>query len=424
MECTVVLHEAHGLCLWASVMKYVIIIPDGGADHPLKELEGQTAFEAAVIPYTDRISIEGRQGTAVTTPAGFPCGSDVCSLCLLGYDPVRYHKGRAPLEAEALGLQMSPSDWVFRINLITVVDGGFADHSAGAIPSEQGAQLLADVSRELNLPDQRLELFPGVSYRNIMIDRSGERNWSALETTPPHDVPGQVVCRHMPTGCPDAQVLCDLITNSAAVLAEHPINRARRDNGQLPATHLWPRGQGRRPQMDSFESRFRLRGAIITAVDLLAGIAGFIGWDRLDVPGQSSYHEQNDYAAAAKHAIDALDRYDIVCAHFECPDEASHAADAATKVKSIEAIDQHVVSPMLEHLHQRGEPWRVLYLPDHYTSVATRKHDDTPVPLAMCGHRITSVLQKPFNEHNSDESDMHIEYGHELMEYFLRGSQA
>jgi len=113
-----------------------------------------------------------------------------------------------------------------------------------------------------------------------------------------------------------------------------------------------------------------------------------------------------------------------VCAHFECPDEASHAADAATKVKSIEAIDQHVVSPMLEHLHQRGEPWRVLYLPDHYTSVATRKHDDTPVPLAMCGHRITSVLQKPFNEHNSDESDMHIEYGHELMEYFLRGSQA
>lgn len=398
-------------------MKYAIIIPDGAADHPLDELDGRTPFQVARKPHTDRISTEGRQGTVATTPEGFSCGSDVCTMSLLGYDPVRYHTGRAPLEATALGIELAPSDWVFRVNLVTILDQRMVDHSAGQITSAEGLRLLSEFAAEL--PDAALRLHPGVSYRNIMVDAAGRRDWSRVKTTPPHDVPGEPVRKHLPSGR-HADLLVDVIRRSERFFADHDINRTRRDLGELPATHLWPWGQGRRPALDAFEQRHGLRGAMITAVDLLAGLAGLIGWQRLDVPGQTSYHD-TDYAAAGRHAVEALDGYDLVCVHVEAPDEASHAADAATKVAAIEAIDEHVVGPLLAALAARGPEHRVLYLPDHYTAVGTRKHDPTPVPFAMGGHRVHAVLRRPFNEVNAAESDLHIGYGHELMEYFLRG---
>ncbi|MBI1336169.1 MAG: cofactor-independent phosphoglycerate mutase [Phycisphaera sp.] len=403
-------------------MKYVIVIPDGAADHPLDELEGQSPFEAARKPSIDRISTEGRQGTVATTPQGMPCGSDVCSLCLLGYDPTHYHKGRAPLEAAALGIELHETDWVFRVNLVTVIDGLMQDHSAGHISSDEGEQLLRSLAKQLDLPG--MTLYPGVSYRNIMVDASAHlrnaepRDWSELVTTPPHDIPGEPIRKHLPKGGPYAQLLHDMIAQSQVILQDHEINQARTEAGVMPATHVWPWGQGRKPVMETFESRFGLRGAMITAVDLLAGIAQFIGFDRLDVPGQTSYHD-NDYAATGKHAIAALDKYDLVCVHVEAPDEASHAGDAKTKVAAIEAIDQHVVGPLLSALEQHSPDWRMLVMPDHYTSVSTRKHDATPVPFAMAGKRIHSVLKRPFNERNASLSDLHIAFGHELMEYFL-----
>jgi 2,3-bisphosphoglycerate-independent phosphoglycerate mutase len=404
-------------------MKYVIIIPDGAADHPLQALDGRTAFEAAHKPCTDRLSIEGRQGTVSTTPPGMPCGSDVCSMSLLGYDPTRYHKGRAPLEAAALGIELDPADWIFRVNLVTVIDGKMQDHSAGHITSKEGSILLADLAQHLDLPE--MTLYPGVSYRNIMVDSSGRagsgkgRNWAGLVTTPPHDVPGEPMKKHLPTGNPHAAMLQDLIFKSEAFFKEHEINVTRRELGELPATHLWPWGQGQKPVIPSFESRFGLKGAMITAVDLLAGIAGFIQWDRLDVPGQTSYHD-TDYAAAGRYAIAALQKYDVVCVHIEAPDEASHGADAKTKVAAIEAMDKHIVGPIHEALRIRhGDDWRILYLPDHYTAVSTRKHDPTPVPFALCGKSIRGVLKRPFTEANAAEADLHINYGHELMEYFL-----
>ncbi len=401
-------------------MKYVIVIPDGAADFPLEELDGRTPFEAAHKPHTDSLSLEGRQGTVATTPTGFPCGSDVCSMSLLGYDPRKYHTGRAPLEAEALGIELSPEDWVFRVNLVTVLDGKMRDHSAGHITSEEGARILADFARGFDFSDfDAVTLYPGVSYRNIMVDGSGRRDWSALRTTPPHDIPGEPIREYLPAGGEHDELLQRLIAQSEAFLVDHEVNRERREMGELPVTHLWPWGQGRRPVMPPFLEKYGLRGAMITAVDLLAGIAGFIGWDRLDVPGQTSYHD-TDYTAAGRHAIAALDHYDIVCVHIESPDEASHAADAATKVAAIEAIDEHVVGPLLEALRKRGDDWRLLYLPDHYTSAATRKHDPTPVPFTMAGKRIRSVLHRPFTEANAGESDLRVEHGHELMEYFLR----
>ncbi len=401
-------------------MKYVIIIPDGAADHPLEQLDGKTPFEAARKPHTDRLAAEGRQGTVSTTPPGMGCGSDVCVMSMLGYDPRLYHKGRAPLEAAAMGIDLALTDWVFRVNLVTAIDGRMQDHSAGHISSDEGRQLLTDLAGHLHMPG--MTLYPGVSYRNIMVDSSGAsgqaRDWSELKTTPPHDVPGEPIRNHMPVGGPHAAMLQDMILQSEAFFATHEINQTRRELGELPATHVWPWGQGQRPAMPSFDSRFGLRGAIITAVDLLAGIAAFIGWDRLDVPGQTSYHD-TDYAAAGRYAIAALDRYDLVCVHAEAPDEAAHASDPATKVAAIEAMDTHIVGPMYQALQDRGADYRILYMPDHYTAAATRKHDPTPVPFLLCGRRIRGVVSRPFTERNAEAADLHIQFGHELMEYFL-----
>jgi 2,3-bisphosphoglycerate-independent phosphoglycerate mutase len=413
-------------------MKYVIIIPDGAADYPLDELDGRTPLEAARKPNMDRVSTEGRQGTVATTPEGFQCGSDVCTMSLLGYDPRQYHKGRAPLEAAALGIDLAATDWVFRVNLVTVIDGKMQDHSAGHISSDEGRKLLTDFAHRLGGSSEwsDLVLYPGVSYRNIMVDKSASpapgrggaghaRDWSSLKTTPPHDVPGEPIRKHLPTGGPHAKLLQQMIAESEVFFADHEINLTRRELGELPATHVWPWGQGKRPTMPTFESRFGLRGAMITAVDLLAGIAAFIGWDRLDVPGQTSYHD-TDYAAAGRYGVAALADYDIVCIHVEAPDEASHQADAKTKVAAIEAIDERVVGPVLTALEDRRDDWRLLVLPDHYTRVATRRHDPTPVPFAMCGRSVNAVLKQPFCEAAANASDLHIEHGHELMEYFLR----
>ncbi len=408
-------------------MKYVIIIPDGAADGPLNELDGLTPFEAASKPFTDALAREGRVGTVATTPEGMGCGSDICCMSLLGYDPVLYHTGRAPLEAAALGIELDPADWVFRLNIVTVIEQMMQDHSAGHITSDEGRRLLEDFAATIDVPD--LLLYPGVSYRNIMVDVSGRadatgaaRDWSKLETTPPHDIPGEPIQRHLPRGPVHAKVLVDMIERSGALFEDHEINHTRRELGEMPATHIWPWGEGRRPSMEHFEQRFGLKGAMITAVDLLAGISQFIGWDRLDVPGQTSYHD-NDYAAAGQHAIAALHDYDVVCVHVEAPDEAAHAADASTKVAAIEAIDAHIVGPVHAALEAGfQDQWRVLYLPDHYTRCDTRKHDPHPVPFMIAGRNMRGLVPRKFTESDAEQSDLHVAYGHELMEYFLFGA--
>ncbi|WP_428386607.1 cofactor-independent phosphoglycerate mutase [Mucisphaera sp.] len=397
-------------------MRYVIIIPDGAADMPLEDLDGKTPFEAAAIPNMDRLAASGRLGTAVTTPSGMPCGSDTCSMCLLGYDPAKYHTGRAPLEAAALGIALSDTDWIFRVNLVTVVEGLMQDHSAGAIRSDEGRQLLEAIEAAAAI--EGMTFHPGVSYRNIMVDRSGSRDWSKLVTVPPHDVPGEPIRKHLPKGAKDAELLQDLIATSEIVFAEHDVNLTRQEMGEAAATHVWPWGQGLKPQLPPFSEVYGRRGAMITAVDLLAGISELIGWDRLDVPGQTSYHD-NDYEAAGRHGIAALNDYDVVCVHIEAPDEASHAGDAATKVAAIEAIDKHVVGPIHESLEARGENWRMLIMPDHYTSVETRKHDPTPVPFLIAGHKMNGIVERPFTEEAANGADLKIAHGHELMEFFL-----
>lgn len=414
-------------------MKYALIIPDGGADEPLSELGGKTPFEAAETPNIDALAKIGRVGRCVTTPPGFIAGSDVCSMTLCGYDAREYHTGRAPLEAAALGLDPGASDWIFRMNFVTIENGRMKDHSAGALDEDEALQLVEAIRDAWAHVDPELasgiELTPGVSYRNIVVDSSGA-SYEELETQPPHEIPNASIQEKGPKG-PGSDRVLRLMSIAAEALGKHPVNAKRISEGKNPANGVWIWGQGTRPQTPDFQERFGVRGAMITAVDLLAGIAKYIGWDRLDVPGLSSFHD-NDYKAQGEATIAALDEYDLVCSHVESPDECSHQGDWKTKVAAIESIDREIVGPTVEKLRTFGdaesdrnaEGWRLLILPDHYTLCSTRVHANTPSPILMAGAWIRSLVERPYTEAAANESDLVIDPGADLMEYFLKGGLA
>ncbi|HTV48337.1 MAG TPA: cofactor-independent phosphoglycerate mutase [Phycisphaerae bacterium] len=397
-------------------MKYAIIIPDGAADSPLEELGGKTPLEAANKPNMDQVASIGRLGTVCTTPPDYSAGSDVCTLCLLGYAPAEYHPGRAPLEAAAMGLKLDLSDWVFRCNFVTIVDGKMVDHSAGHIKDSEARQLLEALSKAL-APDSSISpvrFYPGVSYRNLMTYRGAD--FSKVKTTPPHDIPGEEIKNHLPRG-QGSEPLLQMMQRARVVLEKQDVNAVRGQFNENLATDIWLWGQGRPKKIPGFQERFGLNGAMITAVDLLRGIANLIGWKNIDVPGITSYHD-TDYKAQGRYTIDALDQYDIVCCHVEAPDEASHQADFATKIASIEAIDRHIVGPVLEKLKTFDE-WRLLIMPDHATQCSTRKHHDAPVPFVIAGTDREGVVTRPFTEEAALQSDLHVKVGNELMDYFV-----
>lgn len=422
-------------------MKYALIIPDGAADRPIPELNGLTPLEAASAPNLSRLAAMGQQGTVRTTPPGFVAGSDVCCMTLLGYDAGKHHTGRAPLEAAALGLAPGLQDWIFRLNLVTTTDdsapggedGVMLDHSAGQITDGEARALVSSLTEywKHTEPDlaQQFSLHPGVSYRNILIDRSmrdyrgsiGGRD--RLMTYPPHEIPKKTWRKFLPRGA-HADVLTRLMERSRECFARHEVNAARREAGLRPATMAWIWGQGTRPNMPTFHQRFGVRACITTAVDLLAGIAAYTAIDRIAVPGLTSYHD-NDYEAQGRYSIAALERYDLVVVHVEAPDEAAHQGDWQTKVAAIEAIDRHIVGPMLATLQERypvpGSGWRMLVAPDHYTLCETLKHDATPPPFVLAGTGVRALGRVPFSEHQADLAALHIEPGEALMEFFITG---
>jgi len=394
-------------------MKYAIIIPDGAADDPLAELNGRTPLEAANTPHMDAIALAGRIGTVRTVPPGFESGSDVATMCLLGYDPAVYHTGRAPLEAAAQRIPLSPTDWVFRCNLVTVVDGIMKDHSAGGISNAEAQRLIADLSRKLNLAG--FEFHYGVSYRNLLVYRGHEE--FNITTKPPHEIPDEAISKWLPRG-KGSEILRDIMDRSRELFRDHDINGARIDTGHNPASQVWLWGQGHAPNMPTFKERFGVGNAcMITGVDLLRGLAVLLGWQVKEVEGMTSFHDTN-YVGQGVETAAALDQYDLVFSHIEAPDEASHQADTKTKIASIEAIDKHVVGPVLEKLKTFPD-WRILVMPDHPTNIATRKHGYSPTLFAMAGTRVHSAFQRPYTEAAAKASDLHIEKGHELMEYFL-----
>jgi 2,3-bisphosphoglycerate-independent phosphoglycerate mutase len=414
-------------------VKYAIVIADGAADVGIDALGGKTPLDVAAKPNIDSVALSGRLGTAQTTPDGWLAGSDVCTMSLLGYDPRVYHTGRAPLEAAALGIHAELSDWIFRVNFVTVGEGGtddglMLDHSAGAISNNEARELLADLWKYWQDKEPTLmttmRVYPGVSYRNILVDGGG-RSYSGVKTTPPHEIPKQLFDEHLPNGQGSAKAASDVLNRlmelSAEFLPTHKINKDRAAQGKRPANMVWIWGQGTKPNMGLFHAKHGLQGAMTTAVDLLSGIAALIGWTKLDVPGATSYHD-NDYVGQGQAAAHALDAFDIVCCHVEAPDEMSHQGDFKSKVAAIEAIDALTMPPILQRLKQEGDGnWRMLILPDHFTLCSTRKHDATPVPFVIGGAYCKGLRTGTFTERNAAEADLHIRHGHELMEFFLRG---
>ena len=392
--------------------KYAIIVPDGAADEPLEIFDGKTVLEAAETPNTDRISIEGRQGIAYTVPEKMQPGSDVAQMSLLGYDPRKYYTGRAPIEAAAMGIKLGPDDWVFRCNLVTILDDKMADHSAGHIISNQAAELIDQIAECID--DDDIRFYPGVSYRNLCVIKNRKFK---ITTHPPHDIIGKKISKNLPRG-KNADILLEIMAKSQRLFEHHEINRVRADLGENPVSSLWFWGQGQKASLESFQQRNGLKGAAITAVDLVRGLAKLIGFDLIDVPGATGYFDTN-YAGKADAAIKALDDHDLVFVHIEAPDEAGHSGNAQQKKTAIEQIDKLIVGPVFDAM-QKYDSWRILVMPDHPTPVTSRAHSPEPVPFAMAGTGIKGVINKPFSEKNSESSGFKVIEGHEMMEYFLK----
>jgi 2,3-bisphosphoglycerate-independent phosphoglycerate mutase len=401
-------------------MKWVIIIPDGCADTPVESLGGKTPLQAARVPAMDEIAKLGVVGQSDNVPLHFPAGSEVANMTLFGYDPNLFFTGRAPIEAAAQGIKLGPHDWAVRCNLVTVQDQTMVDFTADHISNEEAAALLRSAQEVLG--NEFLEFVPGVSYRNLLLYRGKEGVPSPFSkdtrTSAPHDLTDGTVIHDFPRG-PGCDLLCDLMARSEPLFANHPVNAARLALGLRPATTLWLWGLGKTPQLTSFESLYGLRGAMITAVDLLRGLAALIGWDRIEVNGATGYLDTN-YAGKGAAAIEALKTYDVVCVHIEATDEASHEGRVDEKIKALEAIDRDIVAPIHAALKQYGD-YRILVMPDHPTPVSTKKHSHGWVPFAACGKGIPQDASVTYDEVAASGSKHSLSNGWELMPKWLKG---
>ena len=350
-------------------MKVLVVLGDGMADLPLDELGGRTPLEYASTPNFDRIAREGACGMVRTIPPGFEAGSDIANLSLLGYDPKRYYTGRGPLEAASMGVSLGELDIAYRCNLVTVTGGVMEDFSVGHIPSGEGALLIRAVGAGVG----GAFLYPGVSYRNLMVVPGGK----GAETTPPHDIVGQEIGPYLPKGG-DAPVLLAAMERSREILGDQPVNLARVARGERPATMIWPWSGGRKPDLPSFRDLHGLPGAMISAVDLLNGIASLAGMEVIRVPGATGYLD-TDYGAKARYAREALDRFGFLYLHVEAPDEASHMGSVGEKVRAIEQVDG-MVGTIMETFEGI-----IAVLPDHPTPVRFKTHTADPVPFAVRG---------------------------------------
>ena len=370
-------------------MKYIILLGDGMADRPRPDLGGQTCLQAARTPNLDRMASSGEVGMVRTVPSGFPPGSDVANLSVMGYDPRQYYTGRSPLEAASIGVQLGPDDVAYRCNLVTLRVSGagkghrrnaiMEDFSAGHISTQEARALIEEIDRKLGT--DQLRFYPGVSYRHLMVWKGGK---DRLECTPPHDIQDRSIGDYLPSG-DGAEVINQLMEASADILAAHPANKARLEQGKRPANSIWLWGQGKRPSMPTFREKYGLEGAVISAVDLTKGLGVYAGFEVIKVPGATGWIDTN-YVGKAEHALFALKTRDIVYLHVEAPDEAGHTGDLKNKIKAIEDFDEFVVGNILAGMRQFDE-YRILALPDHPTPLEIRTHSAEPVPFVLYDSR-------------------------------------
>lgn len=351
-------------------MKAIIILGDGMADEPLEELGGKTPIEYANTPYMDWAAFNGACGMLRTVPDGFEPGSDVANLSVLGYSPVDCYTGRGPLEAVSMGIDIADDEIAYRCNLVTIKNGVMDDFSAGHISGEEGAELIGFLNGAL---PGNLKAYPGVGYRNLLVLKGGR----GAVTTPPHDIVGKEIASFMPDGY-DGDILIDAMAVSAGAFEEHPVNLQRITGGDKPATGIWPWSGGKKPALESFKEKYGVSGGMISAVDLLNGIAMLAGMEVITVPGATGFLD-TDYMAKAKYALEALERLDFVYMHVEAPDEAGHLGSVEEKVRAIERLDE-AIGMILENTDAI-----IGILPDHPTPIRLKTHTSSPVPFIIVG---------------------------------------
>ena len=390
-------------------MKYALILGDGMADYPVPALGGRTPLEVADTPAMDLLAKTGKVGLVKTVPDGYKPGSDVANLGALGYDAKVCYTGRSPLEALSMGIDMKEDDVAIRTNLVTLSeeenfeDKTMKDYSAGEITTAEARELVAFLQDKLG--DERFSFHPGVSYRHCLIIAHGSTD---MQLTPPHDISGKRIGEHLPKGDFAAE-LTDLIKRANALLSEHPINKKRALNGQNPANSIWFWGQGTRPALENFEQRYGLKGGMVSAVDLLKGIAKGAGMKSVDVEGATGTLSTN-FAGKAKAACDLLDGgCDFVFVHLEAPDECGHQGDLEGKIKAIECVDGKILAPVLEHLRASGEDFAVMVMPDHFTPVSLLTHSREPVPFLMYASFRALGDGRAYNEKSAAESGVYYD---------------
>ena len=398
-------------------MKYIVILCDGMADEPLEELDGRTPLEAARTVNMDRLAADSEIGMVRTVPEGMAPGSDTANLSVIGYDPRKYYSGRSPLEALSIGAEMGENDVSFRCNLVTLSeaevrheDRVILDHSSGELPTEEAAALV-DALRE-GLGREGYTFYVGTSYRHLLIQKDGK----VPDLTPPHDILTKRIGEYLP----EDPVLREMMVRSYEILKDHPVNVKRRAEGKNPANSAWFWGAGTRPALPSFEEKTGVKGAMISAVDLLKGIAAGSGMHNIIVEGANGGLHTN-YAGKARAAVKALteDGYDFVYVHIEAPDEMGHQGSAEDKIKAIEYIDDQVIGPVSDALRGAGVDFRMLILPDHPTPVRVRTHTSDPVPYLLYDSTKAQEGCSVYSEKTGRESGKMLEEGYRLIDHLL-----
>ena len=389
--------------LWQDdrLVKYVICVPDGCADLPVPDLDGRTPLEAALTPNIDELAARATVGRAAVIPDGMPPGSDVGNMSIFGFDPSRFHTGRAPIEVAALGVTLRPDQTAFRCNLVRVVDGVMVDYAGGNPESAAAAEVIAELDRQLGDPDRGVSFLAGVSFRNAMI---APAEYADAECIPPHDLSGDPVV--LPSG-PAGGILSEIMVASEEILAA----------SDLQATGIWLWGQGTQPRVPSFSETHGVSAGLVTAVDLVRGIGRLAGMEVCDIPGATGWYD-TDYEGKRDVALGELAAgADLFIIHVEATDEAGHAGDVAAKVEALENWDRRIIADLVPGLDALG-PWRLLMLPDHATPLTTRTHTGDPVPYLL----VDSQVDGPggsFTERGV--VDAPVVPGHQLMPRLLAG---
>lgn len=402
-------------------MKYIVVLGDGMADYAVDEFNGQTILDVANKPNMDYMASHGELGMVKTVADGMKPGSDVANLSVMGYDTTKCYSGRSPLEAASIGVTLKDTDVTFRTNLVTLSDEEnyedktMLDYSAGEITTEEARELMKTINEELH--DDIVTFYAGVSYRHLLVWDKGSTN---VKLTPPHDISDKKITGHLPMG-DGADKLLEMMKKSVEILKNHPVNIKRIKEGKRPATSIWPWGEGTKPQLEKFYNKFGVKAGVISAVDLIKGIAILADMKSVDVEGANGNFDTN-YKGKADAAFDLLTKEDkdFVYLHLEGPDECGHRGEACNKKYAVEMIDEKIIGYLKEKLEKAGIDYKMMVLPDHPTPISLKTHVSDPVPYLIFDSTKNIENDLDYCEKSAKKTGIYIEKGYELMTRFLK----